>query len=282
MKLEIVDNISRDMATLVCASIEQSTDTRIAVAFVSSGGLAIIRPSVTRALAAGACIEFLVGFDIHLTEPQAVQALYDISRSDAALRLYCYVSLTPAAIYHPKIYIFRADEQVKFIVGSSNLTQGGLKKNLEVNVAIQANAGNEEVSDVYGTYNQMKFHPNRVTPDQELLALYAQLWSRERDNRQRRSPDEASRQLARALRQKAIALGRPTASRADLVGWLELVYDSLPDGEFTNQQLYLHERAFRQHYPGNRNVSAKIRQQLQMLRDMGLVEHLGHARWKKL
>ncbi len=34
-------------------------------------------------------------------------------------------------------------------------------------------------------------------------------------------------------------------------------------------------------HPNNRNVRAKVRQQLQILRDMGLVEHLGPSRWRK-
>jgi type II restriction enzyme len=61
-----------------------------------------------------------------------------------------------------------------------------------------------------------------------------------------------------------------------------MVYDFLPDGEFTNNEVYAYKSVFKQKYPDNQNIEAKIRQQLQTLRDLGFVEHLGKARWRKL
>jgi hypothetical protein len=37
---------------------------------------------------------------------------------------------------------------------------------------------------------------------------------------------------------------------------------------------------FKKLYPGNRNIEAKIRQQLQHLRDAGLLEHVAAGRWR--
>jgi hypothetical protein len=39
---------------------------------------------------------------------------------------------------------------------------------------------------------------------------------------------------------------------------------------------------FTKHYPENRFVEAKIRQSLQILRDQGLIEFLGHGRYRRL
>ena len=66
------------------------------------------------------------------------------------------------------------------------------------------------------------------------------------------------------------------------MGWLELVYDALPDGEFTNDLVYASESEFRLRYPDNLNIRAKVRQQLQVLRDMRLIEHVATGRWRKL
>ena len=282
MRVQIIDNVSREMVSVLLPAIEQSKDVRIAVAFVSRRGLAMIEPSIRAALQAGAYLEFLVGLDMRSTEPEALQTLYDLSCKSATVELYCYASLRPAAIYHPKLYVLRIDNEVTSIIGSSNLTEGGLKKNIEVNVVIKASMGDEVVSDVYGIYNQLKFDPKRVVPDDEFLALYAQLCEREREQQRKAVRDKSSRDLVRSFKEKASSLRRPTPSRIDLVGWLELVYDSLPEGEFTNQQVYEYEREFQQHYPENRNIRAKIRQQLQILRDMGLIEHLGIGRWQKV
>jgi HKD family nuclease len=281
MRVQLIDNVSRDMATALPPVLEHSQDIRIAVAFVSQRGLALIDSALTAAIQAGATAEFLVGLDMQSTEPQALKALLDRSRETACLSLYCYASVSAAGIYHPKLYVFRAEDQVTSIVGSSNLTEGGLKKNVEVNVRIEATVGDELVSDIYATYGRLKFLPERVEPDDEFLALYAELCQRQRVESKSASRDASTLKLMASFREKAKTLRRPVPSRRDLVGWLELVYDALPDGEFTNELVYAQEPEFRKQYPDNLNVRAKVRQQLQVLRDMGLIEHIARGHWRK-
>lgn len=242
----------------------------------------MLEGSLGIAVQAGAPVEFLVGLDMRSTEPEALKSLLDLSRKRDNVALYCYASLKPAGIYHPKVYLSRLGDEVTSIVGSSNLTEGGLRKNVEVNVLIEADVRDEIVSDLYSVYNRLKFLPDRVVPDDEFVALYAELSEHEKERERRSLRDKGSRKLAETFNEKAKSLGRPTATRRDLVGWLGLVYDALPDGEFINTQAYEYESEFRRHYPENLNVRAKVRQQLQILRDMGFVEHLGVGRWRKL
>lgn len=54
---------------------------------------------------------------------------------------------------------------------------------------------------------------------------------------------------------------------ADVLSCVERLYSS-----FTLQNAYSFEAELASKHPNNRNVRAKIRQQLQVLRDMGLVE----------
>jgi len=46
-------------------------------------------------------------------------------------------------------------------------------------------------------------------------------------------------------------------------------------------QLYKFEKKFEQVYPENRNIQPKIRQQLQFLRNIGLVKKTSGDRWIK-
>jgi len=282
MQIEIVDNLSSDMASRLARELETAEDIKIAVAFVSKSGLAIIESHLEGALRKKAFIEFLVGLDMRSTDPDALQSLYILSRENDNLGLYCFASLDTEAIYHPKVYLFRKGDAVTSIIGSSNLTEGGLKRNLEINIAMRGTLQEEALSDVYSAYNQLKFHPKRVIPDEEFLRLYGELCRREKSNRRVLMREKNSAELLTRFRNKAKSLRRPTATRRDLVGWLELVYDSLPEGEFTNEDVYRKEPIFRKAYPENRNIEAKIRQKLQDLRDMGFVEHLGTARWRKV
>jgi len=50
--------------------------------------------------------------------------------------------------------------------------------------------------------------------------------------------------------------------------------------EFTNDDVYVHDRELERLHPDNRNIRPKIRQQLQILRDTGLLIHVESGRWR--
>ena len=58
------------------------------------------------------------------------------------------------------------------------------------------------------------------------------------------------------------------------------VIQSLGKSEFTTTDAYIFERELEQLHPDNRNIKAKIRQQLQELRDRNLLLHLDRNRWR--
>jgi type II restriction enzyme len=68
--------------------------------------------------------------------------------------------------------------------------------------------------------------------------------------------------------------------KAEKRGWtLEVrsVVQALGKMEFTLADVYGHAGALAKRHPNNRHVRDKIRQQLQVLRDLGLVEFLGRG-----
>ena len=52
--------------------------------------------------------------------------------------------------------------------------------------------------------------------------------------------------------------------------------------EFALSDMYRFENMLSLKHPENNNVQAKIRQQLQLLRDKGFIEFLGNGKYKKL
>ena len=68
-------------------------------------------------------------------------------------------------------------------------------------------------------------------------------------------------------------------------GWLIDVMgvcDTIGKPEFSIEDVYRFEARLSALYPGNNNVRAKIRQQLQVLRDGGYLDFLGSGRYRKL
>jgi len=219
MRIEIVENVSRTLLSVLSQRLEHGRDIRMAVAFVSQRGLKMIEPYIRTAIRNGAYLEFLVGLDFRVTEPEALEFLYALSREGTNSALYCYGSLSPAVIYHPKLYLFKTGEQVAFLIGSSNLTEGGLVKNAEVNVAVDAVVSDEVVSDVYNAYNQLKFHPQRVVPDAESILLYGELFRASSRREKMAAADVVFKELTRKFSEKIKTLQRPRASSRDLV-WI--------------------------------------------------------------
>jgi HKD family nuclease len=281
MLVEVVDNVARKTARVLTSAIQASDDVRVAVAFVSRSGLRELEPALSVAIAAGSHLEFLVGLDMRTTEPEALRALYALSTAHTDVHLYCYASGDPAAVYHPKMYLLRSGDEAVAVVGSSNLTAGGLRHNVEVNVVIRATVSDEAVSDAYSGYNRLKFDRNRVIPDDDFLELYAKLCMSDREQRRRALRERSAEALRSEFERKAESLRRPVPTRRDLVGWPAAVYDLLPDGPFRTSSLYRYEALLRERYPRNLNVRAKIRQQLQVLRDMGLLSHVATGTWRK-
>lgn len=67
-------------------------------------------------------------------------------------------------------------------------------------------------------------------------------------------------------------------------GWLLEIMrclDQIPEASFTLEALYRFEGQLKQKFPNNNFIKDKIRQQLQVLRDKGLVEFSGKGNYKK-
>ncbi len=68
-------------------------------------------------------------------------------------------------------------------------------------------------------------------------------------------------------------------------GWVTLtlrIVRSLNQQEFSLSEIYAKECAFASFYPENNNIRAKVRQQLQVLRDLGYLEFCGRGSYRLL
>ncbi len=281
MEITLLDNRSRSLLGDILPAIAQSQECRIAVAYVSQTGLHLLQPALHECLERGALVEFLVGLDAEVTEPDALWDLYHLSRARPEVAVYCLADLDRGARFHPKLYFLKAGSRATIVIGSSNLTEGGLERNPEINARVVADASEEIVSEVHSAYNALKFHPQRVVPDEEFLHLYGSLHAVRRRETQAARRAAELRSLTVRLREKASSLQRPAPSMRDLSGWQRLVFDHLPTGEFHTRDLYQFEDEFSLQYPENRNVRAKVRQVLQQLRDIGVIRHLRRETWMK-
>jgi phosphatidylserine/phosphatidylglycerophosphate/cardiolipin synthase-like enzyme len=157
---------------------------------------------------------------------------------------------------HAKVYIF--DD--KAIITSANLTQSGLSRNEEYGVIIS----NEGLLD-------------EITRDFESIFRS----SSKIQNQWIRFAKKVLDKISPEQRMLSIEIDRE-APPEDLVaeslsGWMKEVYlvvQHLPEDDFNLQTVYGYSGHFSKKYPRNQHIEEKIRQTLQYLRDMGLVEFL--------
>ena len=81
--------------------------------------------------------------------------------------------------------------------------------------------------------------------------------------------------------QKTLFLAKqPIESRGWLLDMMQCV-EQLPES-FTLTDAYKFEAVLKARHPNNNNIKAKIRQQLQVLRDQGIIEFVARGRYRKI
>lgn len=98
----------------------------LSVAFVNSGGVRLLEPGLKKH---GAKTTAFIGIRNDITSLQAAKRLLELG-----ITLYVVDTGSRRVIYHPKIYLVRGKEKTKLIIGSANLTPGGLNNNIEASV----------------------------------------------------------------------------------------------------------------------------------------------------
>lgn len=98
----------------------------VSVAFVNSGGVKLLADELKKYSAKTTAF---IGIRNDITSVQGAKLLLDFG-----VTLYVVDTGSRRVIYHPKIYLVRGGGQTKFIIGSANLTPGGLNNNIEASV----------------------------------------------------------------------------------------------------------------------------------------------------
>ena len=116
--------------------ISECVHVDIVVGYMSAQGFALLEESFTQCLASGGTVDIIVGELCAGGDYERCQRLVDAWPG----KLNIYVSTMPNRLVHGKVYLLQQHLQSLMIIGSSNLTCGGLQANAEINVEIPAAA----------------------------------------------------------------------------------------------------------------------------------------------
>jgi len=139
------ENNLRDILNLELA---QATSATILVAFTTAGGLSKILENLENILVGGGQVTFMTGLYQAVTEPEALRLLVEsmnkFKHDDGSLD--ARISLEQQ--FHSKLYLIKSQplDKATIIVGSSNLTSGGLRSGGETSIMIQTRYASPFVS----------------------------------------------------------------------------------------------------------------------------------------
>lgn len=128
-----------------CLRDESYTRFRFSVAFARWSGLALLDEDLQAfALRSGTSVEGFIGIDLGGTTIEALTYLHELPST----RVSVVQSRMKGVVFHPKVYDFSGPDGSISVVGSSNLTTGGLYSNIEASLVAACDGDEQNPTDV--------------------------------------------------------------------------------------------------------------------------------------
>ena len=150
---------------------------QIMSAFASGPAIEALEPFFDVFLSDGNTMEIIVGIDRKGTTRGAIDRLYELQHAYTK-QVYCRVFHAPSnsAIFHPKLYLFHTTKTLSAMIGSANLTLGGLAHNFESiflyqDISLRSNEA-KQIIETWNTFADPK-HPLKSEFLRPLTARYA-------------------------------------------------------------------------------------------------------------
>lgn len=178
MPIQILSNLNHPIYKTINSGLENANKTQIATAFLKMSGIRQIEKSLKQSLSNNGQVEIIAGLDFKTTEASAMSYFLDLKEQYQGFNFYCYGDTQQnktSIVFHPKIYLFENTKDFVTIIGSSNLTKGGLCSNLEVNTVFQENKPLYYLQ-AEAIYKQIKWADSVFIPDKEYILNYKNIF----------------------------------------------------------------------------------------------------------
>ena len=139
---------------------ESALEIKVLIAFLTEGGLKWLPDGDIPDA------EFIVGVDLCITRPEALKSLQSRGAS-------VFLFQESGRMFHPKAIYLKTEEKEVLIVGSNNLTSGGISSNHEVGLLAERDTSSEGAfADFIAHFEALKTHPCCGVPDEDFYLHY--------------------------------------------------------------------------------------------------------------
>lgn len=153
--MKLLNNLNEEQSHVneLCKCLKTSQKAYISVAFLKMSGLSLIMDALKTFLSNKGELHIIAGQNFGLTEPEALTCLFNLLEDYSASKLYLYKAESADSIFHPKMYLFESKKAGKIILGSANMTKGGISSNNEVSISLECKLDSEIWEQSISTFN---------------------------------------------------------------------------------------------------------------------------------
>ncbi|MGL6113446.1 MAG: DEAD/DEAH box helicase family protein [Cetobacterium sp.] len=161
--MNLLTNRTEDMYSRLKKHIEFAEEIFINVSFIRDSGMKLLIKDLVKAQKAGKKIKIITSDYMNVTEPVA---LYRVVQNDLKnIKIFNNINKIS---FHPKTYIFKKEDQVEVLIGSSNISWSALKTGVEWNYNISGNISNPEIKNILDEFELLYEKNSFVLTDQWL------------------------------------------------------------------------------------------------------------------
>jgi len=146
----VTNNNQSNMFDEISKNLSKCNSFIFSVAFISFGGLHLILKALDTAKENNVKGKLLTSDYQNFTDPAALRKLQEFGNVESKI----YLQKTQGG-FHTKAYIFENDEDITLYIGSSNITEKALLKNVEWNVKVISKKDHPFVVDVLNQFNEL-------------------------------------------------------------------------------------------------------------------------------
>lgn len=219
MSIQLLSNLNYPIGNVINQELQSANNVQIAVAFLKYSGIKVIENSLRQCLNNGGSIELIAGLDFKTTDPKSIHYFINLKKEYPGAKFYCFGDKEENKtniVFHPKIYLFERKRETTGIVGSTNLTRGGLISNFEVNTIFKETRP-LYFSQLQAIYNSVKFTNSIFSPDEEYLSGYSEVYRAFLENENRASKDKGLQKVMKEVQKKEDILPGTVPSLKSLV-----------------------------------------------------------------
>jgi len=219
MAVQILSNLNYPIGNIINQELQNATSAKIAVAFLKNSGLEVIKQSLNKCIENNGNVEIIAGLDFKTTDPKSMHYLIKLQKQSPNVKFYCYGDKKEnktSIVFHPKLYLFEKGCETTGIVGSTNLTRGGLLTNFEVNTIFKEKKP-LYFSQLVAIYNSVKFTDSIFSPDEEYLSNYSDVFKAFLQNEEKANKDIGIQKVVNKLRKREEELPGTVPSLKSLI-----------------------------------------------------------------